>query len=168
MIEVDHVRRWALALPETAEKPHVHLVGFRVADVGFAAVDERRGVTLLNVDPSLERSEAGIGPLTRGSTPIGVEVDCAVADPALVERLVAEAWRFRAPAVVADAHPYVGAPSGGALPKAIGIAATRALRHAGFATWDAVRAADLDALLDLHGVGPRAVRILRERLGETD
>jgi len=166
MTDVDDIRRWALALPETVERPHFHLVGFRVADVGFAAVDERRGIALLNVDPSVDRAEAGVGPLTRGSTPIGVEVDLAVADAGRTERLVAEAWRFRAPAAVADAHPYVGAPPGGALPKAIGIAAAGALRHAGLGSWDAVRSSDVDTLLDLHGVGPKAIRILRELLAD--
>ncbi|MBO3102368.1 helix-hairpin-helix domain-containing protein [Cellulomonas fengjieae] len=160
MIAVDDLRRWALALPETTEKPHARLVGFRVADVGFARVDEHRGVALLDVDPSRDRSEAGLRPLTKGST----EVDLSVADPRLTEQLVAEAWRFRAPAAVADAHPYVGAPPGGALPKAIGRAATGALHAAGLTTLDAVRAADLDAVLRLHGVGPKAVRILRELL----
>ena len=54
MIDVDDLRRWALALPDTTEKSHGHLVGFRVADVGFARVDERRGIALLQVDPSRE------------------------------------------------------------------------------------------------------------------
>ena len=156
MIDVADLRRWALALPETTEKSHGHLIGFHVADVGFARVDQRRGVALLQVDPSQA------GPATGSRT--GVEVDLAVADAGLTEQLVAEAWRFRAPAAVADAHPYVGAPPGGALPKAIGGPATGALQAAGLTTFDAVRAADLDAVLRLHGVGPKAVRILRELL----
>jgi hypothetical protein len=162
MIDVDDLRQWALALPETTEKPHARLVGFRVADVGFAGVDGRRGVAVLHLDPSRDRSENG---LRSGPARVGIEVDLAIADARLTERLVAEAWRFRAPAAVADAHPYLGAPAGGALPKAIGRAATGALQAAGLTTLDAVRAADLDALLRLHGVGPKAVRILRELLG---
>ncbi len=45
---------------------------------------------------------------------------------------------------------------------AIGAPARRALASAGLTTWDAVAStADRD-LLALHGVGPRALRILRE------
>jgi hypothetical protein len=38
----------------------------------------------------------------------------------------------------------------------------------GITTLDDVRGADLDELLRLHGVGPRAIRILREALAATD
>ncbi|WP_407320215.1 helix-hairpin-helix domain-containing protein [Isoptericola halotolerans] len=43
----------------------------------------------------------------------------------------------------------------------IGRPATGALRHAGYRTLDDLPAA-LDELLDLHGVGPKAVRLLTE------
>ena len=52
------------------------------------------------------------------------------------------------------------------LPRGIGAPATRALALAGITTLDDVRDRDLDELLRLHGVGPRAVRVLREALGE--
>jgi len=51
------------------------------------------------------------------------------------------------------------------LPAAIGRPATRALAQAGITTLsDVARLSDED-LLALHGVGPRAVRILRAALG---
>ncbi len=56
------------------------------------------------------------------------------------------------------------APSPVPLPRAIGAPATRALAAAGVTTLDDLRGTDLDELLRLHGVGPRAVRILREAL----
>ena len=46
---------------------------------------------------------------------------------------------------------------------AIGAPARRALATAGLTTWDAVDAASDRDLLALHGFGPRALRILRER-----
>ena len=46
---------------------------------------------------------------------------------------------------------------------AIGAPARRALTTAGLTTWDAVDAAPDADLLALHGFGPRALRILRER-----
>jgi len=46
---------------------------------------------------------------------------------------------------------------------AIGGPARRALTNAALTTWDAVDAAPDADLLALHGFGPRALRILRER-----
>jgi hypothetical protein len=45
---------------------------------------------------------------------------------------------------------------------AVGAPARRALAGAGFTTWDAVAAASDADLLALHGVGGRALTILRE------
>ncbi|WP_200938472.1 DNA-binding protein [Cellulomonas sp. Root137] len=50
------------------------------------------------------------------------------------------------------------------LPPGLGKPATRALALARIATLDDVRDRDLDDLLQLHGVGPKAIRILREAL----
>ena len=50
----------------------------------------------------------------------------------------------------------------------IGRPATRALALAGITTLDDVRGVDLDELLRLHGVGPKAIRVLREALAATD
>ena len=46
----------------------------------------------------------------------------------------------------------------------IGAPATRALAAEGIHDLDAVAAAEPDRLLALHGVGPKAIRILREAL----
>lgn len=61
-------------------------------------------------------------------------------------------------------HPTARRWTRGDLPAAIGRPATRALAGAGITTLsDVARLTDAD-LLALHGVGPRAVRILREAL----
>ncbi|MCA5891816.1 hypothetical protein LEP48_00435 [Isoptericola sp. NEAU-Y5] len=54
----------------------------------------------------------------------------------------------------------------GDLPSAIGRPATRALESAGITTLAAVAQRSDAELLALHGVGPRAVRILREALAD--
>jgi Helix-hairpin-helix domain len=48
----------------------------------------------------------------------------------------------------------------------IGVPATRALAEVGIRDLDEVRKADLDYLATLHGVGPKAIRILRAALEE--
>lgn len=53
------------------------------------------------------------------------------------------------------------------LPRGIGRAATAALALEGITTLDDVREVDLDGLLRLHGVGPKAIRVLREALAST-
>ncbi|MDQ0375465.1 helix-hairpin-helix domain-containing protein [Cellulomonas humilata] len=53
------------------------------------------------------------------------------------------------------------------LPRGIGRPATAALALAGITTLDDVRGVDPDELLRLHGVGPKAIRVLREALAAT-
>lgn len=55
----------------------------------------------------------------------------------------------------------------GDLPKAIGGPATRALASAGITTLAQVGELTRVQLLEMHGVGPKAVRILGEALGVT-
>ncbi|WP_430333169.1 hypothetical protein [Rhodococcus sp. ACT016] len=52
------------------------------------------------------------------------------------------------------------------LPTAIGKPATRALQEAGITTLDAVAQHSTKELLALHGVGPKAIRVLTDALGE--
>jgi len=52
------------------------------------------------------------------------------------------------------------------LPPSIGNVAARALSLHGFTTLTALTAASERELLDIHGVGPKAIRILRDRLAE--
>jgi hypothetical protein len=50
------------------------------------------------------------------------------------------------------------------LPAGIGRPATRALTLAGYTTLESIAAAGRSQLLALHGVGPKAIRILQEAL----
>jgi predicted flap endonuclease-1-like 5' DNA nuclease len=56
------------------------------------------------------------------------------------------------------------ADAGGDLPKAIGGPATRGLANAGITTLAQIAPMSDTDLLALHGVGPKAVRLLREAL----
>ncbi|WP_067816374.1 DNA-binding protein [Nocardia inohanensis] len=51
-----------------------------------------------------------------------------------------------------------------ALPRGIGAPATRALTGAGYTRLEQLAGVPEAALLELHGVGPKAIRILREEL----
>jgi predicted flap endonuclease-1-like 5' DNA nuclease len=81
---------------------------------------------------------------------------------------VRRAWAFRAPPELAEtsAAAATARPGGvGDLPRAIGRPATRALADAGVTTLAQVAAVPREELLGLHGVGPKAVRVLDEALG---
>ncbi|NKR99168.1 hypothetical protein GS473_21900 [Rhodococcus hoagii] len=54
----------------------------------------------------------------------------------------------------------------GDLPAGIGRPATRALAQAGITTLEAVAQHSTKDLLALHGVGPKALRVLTDSLGE--
>jgi predicted flap endonuclease-1-like 5' DNA nuclease len=58
------------------------------------------------------------------------------------------------------------ADDGGDLPRGIGRPATRALHAAGYARLDELAGVPVADLLALHGVGPTAIRVLREALVE--
>ena len=53
------------------------------------------------------------------------------------------------------------------LPGGIGAPATRALTAAGYQTLEALIGVSEKKLLALHGVGPKAIRVLREKLAES-
>ena len=81
---------------------------------------------------------------------------------------VRRAWAARAPQELAEtAAAAATARPGevGDLPRAIGRPATRALADAGVTTLARVAAMPREELLGLHGVGPKAVRVLDEALG---
>jgi predicted flap endonuclease-1-like 5' DNA nuclease len=81
---------------------------------------------------------------------------------------VCRAWAFRAPQELAEtAAAATAARPGevGDLPREIGRPATRALADAGVTTLARVAAMPREELLGLHGVGPKAVRVLDEALG---
>jgi hypothetical protein len=58
-------------------------------------------------------------------------------------------------------------PTGSAqteFPRSIGRVATRALAARGFTRYDQLTRVSAEALLEIHGVGPKAVAVLREEL----
>ena len=101
-VDIDEVRELALALPGTAEKPHFHMIGFRVADKAFLSVEPDGSKALVQVDDAtsqefMHEDPKVFGPLTRMGTPIGVEVSLADVRPERMAALIEAAWRHRAP-----------------------------------------------------------------------
>ncbi len=140
---------------------------------GHAATDGEGGVRLhlakedadrvLSEHPTAERVASGSG------KPSGVRAPFDINGQQLNHR-VRHAWFARAPKDLADARKAADqavAGKVGDLPKSIGTPATQALVAAGVTSLaDAAEHTEAE-LLELHGTGPKAVRILSEVLAES-
>jgi hypothetical protein len=171
MTTLTQLRKAALSYPETAEQVvGSGIVAFTVRDRRFASVDKDRLVELRLPVPDVEEVLAAhptAQRLVRGATPVGVRVPIGDINGQQLNHWVRRAWLSRAPKQLAAqvAAGDTAAPGEvGDLPKAIGGPATRALTGAGITTLAQVAALTDADLLAMHGVGPRAVRILRETL----
>lgn len=170
MTTVAQVRKAALALPEVEEGTHFGMVAFSVRGKGFASITKEQQVQLQMADDAAQDALAEhptAERLVRMGTPIGIRVPLADVNGQALNRLVRAAWSSRAPKRLAAALAAADAghvPAGSDLPESIGKPATRALLGAGIVTLDDVAARSDEDLLALHGVGPRAVRLLREAL----
>lgn len=98
----------------------------------------------------------------------GVRVPIANVGGQGINYWVRRAWLHAAPAEDAErsqAAASVEAGEVGDLPRSIGRPATRALAGAGITSLAQVGSMSDAELLALHGVGPKAVRLLREEIG---
>lgn len=172
MTTAPQLRRAATSLPEVVEGAGARARSYTVRGRPFASlsadgarVELRLAAadveTLLGEHPSAEQ-------LLRGSVVVGAAVPFAEINGQQLNHWVRAAWKHRAPKrLAASAEAAERAePGDGDLPRAIGRPATRALAEAGITTLDGVaRLADTE-LASLHGVGPRAVAILRHAIAE--
>ncbi|UYM06225.1 MmcQ/YjbR family DNA-binding protein [Solicola gregarius] len=168
MTTLSQFRKAALALPETEEGTHFGMIAFSVRGKGFASLDKDGYVQLQLSDERAEQAVAAHRTgerLTRTSKPIGFRVPLADINGKDLNALVADAWLTRAPKrVVASYLSAQYSPGDGDLPAAIGKPATRALAGQGLTTLEQVATWTERDLLALHGLGPRAIRILTEEL----
>ena len=168
MVQVARVRSGALALPEAEEGTHFGMVAFAVRGKNFVTLSKdstevRFHLPAASVDAVVaELPEAE--PLVRQGTTIGVGLPLATLDVRVLDRLLRQAWEARAPKRLVAAHSAeASAERTKGLPN-VGRPATAALGLAGIRTLEDVAEHTEAELLALHGVGPKAVRILGEAL----
>ncbi|TDB90791.1 hypothetical protein E1264_04065 [Actinomadura sp. KC216] len=171
MTTLAQLRKTALSYPETVEQAtDSGSVVFTVQEKPFASLGTDKVVQLRLPASDVEEVLAAhptAEALGRGAAPGGVRVPIGDINGQQLNHWVRRAWLSQAPErLAAGVAAGDGARPGevGDLPKGIGGPATRALVGAGITSLSQV--ADLtDAeLLAMHGVGPKAVRILREAL----
>ncbi|MFD3437162.1 hypothetical protein ACFWU3_06620 [Streptomyces sp. NPDC058685] len=168
------LRKTAVSLPEAAEQStRSGSASFTVRDKPFASVDQDEHVQLYlpsaEADEFLAAHPAAVR-LTRGALSVGVRVPLEGMNGRQLHHWVRRAWLSRAPKRLAAQPAAADAATPGAvgdLPRSIGGPATRALLGAGIATLDQVAQRTEPELLAMHGVGPKAVRLLGEALSAT-
>ncbi|MCC8249927.1 hypothetical protein [Saccharothrix luteola] len=161
MTTIAQLRKTALSLPEVA----AHDRAFTVRDKRFASVDEHDRVHLHL--PAAEVDALLAAHPTAERLPRGVRVPLGDVDGQQLNHWVRRAWLWRAPEELsARAAEAETAEAGevGDLPKGIGRPATRALTAIGVTTLAQVARLSDAELLAVHGVGPKAVRVLRAAL----
>jgi predicted flap endonuclease-1-like 5' DNA nuclease len=156
------LRQAALALPEVVESDGA----FRVHDVVFVSDVPGVGVQLVldtaDAESLLEQVDAA------EESAGGVALPLDALNGQQLNHWVRRAWLACAPDDLVDAVLVADSAEPGTvgdLPAAIGSPATRALAGAGITTLAQVADHSDGDLLALHGVGPKAVRILREAIG---
>lgn len=116
MATEDDVRRIALSLPETIEKPWYGSPGFRVKDKGFLRIrsEAEGGLVVFVADEGEKEALLASDPATFFTTPhydgyavVLVHLDAIEVDE--LEELIVESWRLKAPKRVLkaydEAHP---------------------------------------------------------------
>jgi hypothetical protein len=172
MTTLAQLRKAALALPEVEEGTHFGMAAFSVRGKGFVSVTKDGMVQLQLADTEIEAAESAHPSgerMLRNGEPIGFRLPLADINGKDLNALVRAAWYRRAPKKLAAALAAADAgtkPADSDLPSAIGRPATHALLGAGLTTLAEVATRTEDELLALHGVGPKAVRILAETLSQ--
>ncbi len=159
------LRKAALALPDTTETEEGSDFIYRVAGRAFARL-ERDGSAVLEVSGAARDQLVAKFPFRESGS--ALRVNLADINGMHLNSALLHAWRSQAPADLAGRLEAARTASAGdgshSLPKAIGGPATRALLQAGIGSLEEVSRRTEAELLALHGVGPKAVRILGEAL----
>lgn len=173
MTTIGQVRKAASALPAVTEGTRFGMVAFFVKGAGFASItkDSAWLQLQLHTDDIAEVVDEfdGAEPIVRAGRLVGARVPLDAINGMQSNALVRRAWLWRAPRRLAAAErsAEVAEPGKvGDLPAAIGRPATRALAGAGWTTLADLAQRTEAEVAALHGVGPKAVRILAEALGE--
>lgn len=162
MTTLSQLRKAAHGLPGTVEADGA----FRVHGATFAAALPRGAVELALTPKEVDIVVAEHPTAAPGGA--GVLVPLADLDGQQLNRWVRRAWFAQAPRELAEELAGADAAEPGSvgdLPASIGRSATRALAGAGITSLAEVATRSDAELLALHGVGPKAVRLLREAIG---
>lgn len=135
-----------------------------VGDAVFAALDADGRAVLALADPDAARMASELDAVEQAAP--GVVVDLAGVNGMALNFWVHEAWKHVAPSTMTEAARSAARAATDAdddFP-AVGRPARRALHGAGIGSLDALALHDRAEVEALHGIGPRAVRLLADAL----
>jgi hypothetical protein len=118
-MKIAYVRRFALSLPDATESPHFEYASFRVRGKIFATVPPDGTLLHVFVDEETRETALALEPgflekLFWGARASGLRVKLADAKPRVVESLLMQAWRSKAPKkliAASDASAVVTPPN---------------------------------------------------------
>ncbi|MFT4299763.1 MAG: hypothetical protein QM597_09040 [Aeromicrobium sp.] len=169
MTTLAHVRTALKRLPEVEQGTHVGMESWSVAGHGFLTVTKERDAIRLRLPAEdteqVLRDIPGSTLVTRGDAVLGVSIGLEAMNGMQANAVIGRSWAHRAPKRLTKAAT---ASSGGDtdLPPGRGRPAASALRAAGIATLADVSGHRASEIAALHGVGPKAIRLLGEALAE--
>ncbi|MEV7020499.1 hypothetical protein [Streptomyces sp. NPDC093991] len=164
------LRKTALTFQEVEEDTADGIVIYSVRGKEFASVTKDGTVRLRLPDAEAEEAVAtyrNAERLVHAGKPVGFQAPLIDVDGQHLWSLVMAAWKHCAPKrldVTLTAIMESPIQPDSDLPASIGKVATRALSNAGLTTLDRVATHTKADLLAMHGVGPKAVRILADAL----
>lgn len=104
MITLDDIRAYATSLPEVEEKSHFNLPGFRVRDKLFVHLEKDATHAIVCVSQAEAATAAAGNPglyeevsRRNGEIFVGLRVDLSDVPAPVVQQLVENAWRNKAP-----------------------------------------------------------------------
>lgn len=166
------MRKSAKTFQEVEETEVEGTLTYTVRGTEFASITKKGVVHLLLPEADVEQVVAEYPRaerLTEGGKTVGCTVPVADVNGQRLWMLVMAAWRHHAPTPLAERlNAILENPQlpGSDLPTSIGTPAMRALAIAGVTTLDDVASRTEAELQALHGMGPKAVRILADTLAE--
>lgn len=167
MTTVAHVRTAVKRLAEVARLDGADRETWTVDGRELLVIDASQAAVELSLSP--EDAETVLVDIPgstlrrRGSSTSGVVIPLAAMNGMQANAVIGRAWAHRAPARLTQVSA-AAASADGDLPRSIGRPATSALHGAGIATLAELSTRTPADIAALHGVGPRAVRLLGEAL----
>lgn len=167
MTTLAHVRTAVKRLAEVARVDGAGTESWAVDGRTFLVVTaDRTAVELVLPADDAEKvtiDVPGASVLVDGDVVAGVRVPLDAVNGMQANAVIGRAWAHRAPVRLTDVSA-AAAVTDGDLPRSIGRPATSALHGAGIATLAELSTRRPTEIAALHGMGPRAVGLLREAL----
>ncbi len=169
MTSLAHFRTAARRLAEVEQSTHSEVESWSVAGRVFATITKDHAAVQVRLPPDdahqVLADIPGSSLLTRGEKVLGVTIPWDAMNGMQANAVIGRSWAYRAPQRLTNAPRRASTPVTD-LPRNIGRPAMSALNGAGIVTLAELAERTSAEITALHGIGPKAVRLLTEALAE--